>query len=111
MMNRNAISSPSAKDIETKAIRTSSLELKLSLTADEKEKEEWKMDAKQLSFTSPVKEKKKRVIESDFEDEMDDLKELKDIDEKKVEEEKVEEIKQIEQTKQSEQTNQTEQQN
>ena len=41
MMNRNAISSPSAKDIETKAIRTSSLELKLSLTADEKEKEEW----------------------------------------------------------------------
>ena len=43
MMNRNAISSPSAKDVETKAIRTSSLELKLSLTADEKEKEEWKM--------------------------------------------------------------------
>ena len=38
----------------------------MSLTPEEKEKEEWKMDARRLSFTSPAKElPQQKKIDSD----------------------------------------------
>lgn len=38
------------------ATPSKSLEIQMSLTTEEKEKNEWKMDPRRLSFSSPVKE-------------------------------------------------------
>lgn len=51
---------------EGKVTPAGSLQVHLSFEADEKEKKEWKMDAKRLSFSSPIKEDKAKTGESDY---------------------------------------------
>lgn len=51
---------------EGKVTPAGSLQVHLSFEADEKEKAEWKMDARRLSFSSPVKEDRIKSGESDY---------------------------------------------